>query len=142
MIRKKFAKNLRPRLLVYDSACRMYQHLERVGDTLQHEIGMPVDVFHWKCKHKKSDVACSIHCNPYNYPDLLGEDGKTWWFNTSIAEQTNVWYGGFAAIVREMTATKYDFFLDEMVKMKNGLTRERLVSAGCLPGYRPVKLEG
>ncbi|KAI0739978.1 hypothetical protein C8Q80DRAFT_1112092 [Daedaleopsis nitida] len=125
-----------PRFLVYDNGCRLYQHLEKAGDPLKDEVAFPVDVFHWKCKHKKSDDACSIHCNPYSFPELLAEDGDGWFFNTSIAEQTNVWFGGFHAIVREMTATRFDFFLDEMIKQRNALTRDSLEAAGWTPGAR------
>ncbi|KAF8832965.1 hypothetical protein BDN67DRAFT_862922, partial [Paxillus ammoniavirescens] len=41
------------------------------------------------------------------------------YFNSSIAEQTNVWFGGFHNICWEMTPTKYDFFLDEMIIRRN-----------------------
>lgn len=139
MMRRKFpGPQFLPRVLLYDNNCRMYRHLDAQGETLHHEIGLPVDVFHWKCKHKKSDEACQVHCNPYNYPEILGEDGQSWFFNSSIAEQTNVWFGGYHAIVREMSASKYDFFLDEMIKEKNKITRSRLIAQGCLPGYRSM----
>ncbi|KAF8227727.1 hypothetical protein L208DRAFT_1295221 [Tricholoma matsutake] len=59
---------------------------------------LPVDVFHWKCKHKKSDVECLVHCNPYTFKELLGEE-KTWYFTSSIAEQTNIWLGGYHSIL-------------------------------------------
>lgn len=126
-----------PRLLIYDNGCRLYVHCEASGDTLHHHIGMPVDVFHWKSKHKKTDDACSIHCNPYNFPELLQDDKESWFFNTSVAEQTNVWMGGYHAILREMTGVKYDFFLDQSIMDKNELTRAKLAADGRLPDYRP-----
>ena len=43
----------------------------------------------------------------------------TWCFNTSVCEQTNVWLGGYAAMLRDMEATRYTFFLDEMIKRRN-----------------------
>ena len=81
-------------------------------------MGLPVDVFHWKTKHKQSNDACAVHCNPYSYPDLRKDDDGGWFFNSSIAEQTNVWLGGYHAILREMHAVLYDFFLDEIVMEK------------------------
>ncbi|KAI0324412.1 hypothetical protein GY45DRAFT_1262886 [Cubamyces sp. BRFM 1775] len=130
-------KELMPRAIFYDNNCHLWKHSRAIGETFHEEVGLPVDVFHWKSKHKKADVVCSMHCNPYAYPELR-TDNDEWFFNSSIAEQNNVWAGGYAPIIREMTAIKHDFFLDEMVKEKNALTRSRLESAGCRPGYRPV----
>ncbi|TFK77752.1 hypothetical protein K466DRAFT_508146, partial [Polyporus arcularius HHB13444] len=137
LLRKKFPmRGSQPRFGFYDSACGLYDHSRASGDTLYLEMGLPVDVFHWKCKHKKSTTTCSVHCNPYNYPELICIDGKTWYFNSSIAEQTNVWFGGYHAIIREMGSVMFDFFLDEMILQKNILTRQKLEAEGCLPGYR------
>ncbi|KAL1952122.1 hypothetical protein VTO73DRAFT_1271 [Trametes versicolor] len=136
LLRKKYVvPGTLPRFCFYDNCCGLYMHSQAQGETLHLEMGMPVDVFHWKTKHKKSNVACSVHCNPYNYPELIAPDER-WFFNSSIAEQTNVWFGGYHAIIREMGAIYYDFFLDEMIKEKNRLTREKLKAQGCIPGYR------
>ncbi|EIW54821.1 uncharacterized protein TRAVEDRAFT_39313 [Trametes versicolor FP-101664 SS1] len=80
---------------------------------------LPVDVFHFKCKHKESDVVCGTHCNPYIWPELRTEKGA-WRFNSSAAEQANVWLDKFQPIVREMQVDRYNFFLDERVR---GLTK-------------------
>jgi len=64
------------------------------------------------------------------YPELLGENGKAWYFNSSIAEQTNVWLGGFHAILREMLVDRYNFFLDQMILSRNRMTRERIHKDG------------
>jgi hypothetical protein len=71
------------------------------------------------------------------FPELHGTDGKAWFFNSSIAEQTNVWLGGYHSILREMGSDKYDFFLDEMVMRKNRLTKAKLEAAGALPDHVP-----
>lgn len=78
-------------------------------------LALPVNVFHFKCKHKKSDEHCNEHCNPANWPELYTSQG-TWWFNSSAAKQVNAWIGGYQAIVCEMQADWYEFFLDEMIK--------------------------
>jgi hypothetical protein len=45
-------------------------------------------------------------------------DGR-WRFNSSVAEQTNAWFGGFLSIVREMQVNWYNFFLNEMISHQN-----------------------
>lgn len=79
---------------------------------------MYVDVWHFKNKHKESHEYCQRHCNPINAPELLDENGK-WYFNTSAAEQHNGWFGRYLPICREMLPEKYDFFLDEMCRLRN-----------------------
>jgi len=126
-----------PEIVIYDLGCQAYQHLKRQGDTLYQHVGFPVDVFHWKTKHKKTSDACAIDCNPTLFKELIGDDGKTWFFNSSIAEQTNVWLGGYHAILREMGQVKYNFFLDEMILRKNRITKETLQTNGEYPDYIP-----
>lgn len=77
-----------------------------------------------KTKHKDSDDFCGQHCNPARFPDLVV--GNKWRFNSSAAEITNAWFGGFQAIVREMRAERYDFFLDEMIRIHNQLLFKKL----------------
>ena len=50
--------------------------------------------------------------------DLVHDDGQ-WVFNSSAAEQANVWFGGFQAIVRDMWVERFNFFLDEMIMCHN-----------------------
>jgi hypothetical protein len=104
---------------------------------------MPVDVFHFKLKHKETDIDCNRHCNPYIWLEL--HNGEKWWFNSSAAEQSNVRpftaikffkHGeqcpripdckpttscGYQAIVHEMEADCFESFLDEMIKHRNWL---------------------
>ena len=108
------------------------------GKTLHKEIGLLVDVLHWKCKHKKSDDTCAIHCNPYSYPELHVDNEGNWFFNTSIAEQNNVWLDGYHAIIQEMTAVKYDFFLNHVIMEKNMLTKDWLEARNRIPDYCPL----
>lgn len=93
---------------------------------------LPVDVFHFKSKHKISDIDCQQNCNPYIWKELRTEDNK-WRFNSSAAEQTNAWFGGYQAIVREMQGDRYDFFLDEMIKRRNRLLVSELKRSGQRP---------
>jgi hypothetical protein len=67
---------------------------------------MPVDVFHARNKHHETDTFCQTHCNPAMFRELVG-DNNEWVFNSSAAEQANVWFGGFQSIVREMPVAKY-----------------------------------
>ena len=70
---------------------------------------LPVDVFHFKCKHKESDKACNANCNPVRWSEFVTDEGK-WRFNSSAAEQANVWFGRYLPIVREMEEVRYEFF--------------------------------
>jgi hypothetical protein len=63
----------------------------------------------------------------------MTDNKKGWRFNSSIAEQTNVWLGGYHAICREMTVDKYNFFLDEMIMRRNEDTVQRLLETGNEP---------
>jgi hypothetical protein len=100
------------------------------------DIGLSVDVFHFTSKHSEADVFCQENCNPIAFPELIREDGG-WYFNSSIAEQTNVWLGGFHSILREMRMDKYVFFLDEMIMRRNRMTKEKLEKEGMVPTMRP-----
>ena len=71
------------------------------------------------------------------YPELAGENGKPWYFNSSIAEQTNVWFGGYHAICRDMLVDKYNFFLDEMIQRRNALVKAKLKKDGHAPSSWP-----
>ncbi|KAF7372143.1 hypothetical protein MVEN_00073200 [Mycena venus] len=126
-----------PDIVIYDNNCTVYKYLVHNNIELYKTVGFPVDVFHWTCKHAKQGVECSYHCNPTQFPELLGEDGKAWFFNSSVAEQTNVWLGGYHSILREMGVDKYDFFLDEMIMRKNRLTKAKLQAEGTVPDYVP-----
>ncbi|KIJ12502.1 hypothetical protein PAXINDRAFT_82820, partial [Paxillus involutus ATCC 200175] len=98
-----------PEYFIFDNNCRLCAHQETIKDTHFCQTGMPVDVFHFNSKHKETDLYCQQHCNPAAYPELI-EDGK-WWFNTSTCEQTNVWLGGYQAILCDMGMHRYNFYL-------------------------------
>ncbi|TEB19835.1 hypothetical protein FA13DRAFT_1646014 [Coprinellus micaceus] len=118
-----------PQVIWHDNNCKIQAVLCADSDPtdLKYFEGsaMPVDVFHFKSKHKESDTACNEHCNPADWDELITEDGK-WRFNSSAAEQANVWFGRYLPIVREMEATRYNFFLDEMIKRRNRATVREL----------------
>ncbi|KLO06080.1 hypothetical protein SCHPADRAFT_923232 [Schizopora paradoxa] len=122
-----------PQFLFMDSNCKVLQHIHAQGD---HEYfsqcWLPVDVFHFNKKHKDNDPFCSQWCNPVLWPDLVTPEGK-WRFNSSAAEQTNAWFGGYQAIVREMRVERYNFFLDEMIRRRN----EWMVKEHEMRGYEP-----
>ncbi|KAF8220828.1 hypothetical protein L208DRAFT_1331475 [Tricholoma matsutake] len=52
------------------------------------------------------------------YPELQDEKGD-WYFNTSVVEQTNTWLGGYHSMCHEMLLAKFNFFLDEMIRLWN-----------------------
>lgn len=89
----------------------------RPGDPLL-QMRFPVNVFHFKCKHKETDEFCSSHCNPALFRHLKTPDNK-WTFNSSVAEQTNMWFGRFQPIVRELRVDRFNFFLDQVILIHN-----------------------
>ncbi|EIW80109.1 hypothetical protein CONPUDRAFT_58890 [Coniophora puteana RWD-64-598 SS2] len=91
---------------------------------------MCVDVWHFQNKHKTMHTFCQEHCNPADFLKLKSEDGKGWWFTTSIAEQVNLWLGGYHLIICEMMQVKYNFFFDEMIWLCNLNTLEPLKAKG------------
>ncbi|KAJ2965817.1 hypothetical protein NUW54_g13990 [Trametes sanguinea] len=127
-----------PEIFVYDNNCQLRKHLIATGDTYFACTGLPVDVFHFKAKHRITDTECQQYCNPAAFPDLV--DGDQWRVNTSICEETNAWFGGFASMVREMEATRYSFFLDEMIKRRNRFTVKQLERRGHHPWTIPIEV--
>ncbi|KAF9044902.1 hypothetical protein BJ165DRAFT_1347250 [Panaeolus papilionaceus] len=125
-----------PEYFIYDNCCGVYNHLRATEDPLLDKIGCPVDVFHFDCKHKKTDVICQQHCDPRKFPELIDEDGN-WYFNTSVCEQHNSWLRGYQAIFREMNGDKYNFILDELVMRKNRVLVQKLARDGHVPSYIP-----
>lgn len=133
-------QNSLPSVIWHDNNCHIKAMLkndtEECLQTYFDNVALPVDVFHFKSKHKESDVECGQNCNPYIWPELCTEDGK-WQFNSSAAEQTNAWFGGFLAIVRDMQADRYEFFLDEMIKRQNRIIVSELKRRGKRPYQIP-----
>jgi len=94
--------------IFFDNNCSIKKIVK--NNPVFQDVGLTVDVFHFKCKHSNEDLFCQRNCNPSAYPELLGENGKAWYFNSSIAEQTNAWLGGYQSICHEMTAHRFNFF--------------------------------
>ena len=105
----------KPEHIFYDSNCLARQQAK--SNPWFAGIGMCVDVWHFRNKHKATHEYCQKYCNPIQFPELLDESGK-WFFNTSV-EQVNAWLGGYLLICREMLPVKYNFFLDEMIRLWN-----------------------
>ncbi|THV06144.1 hypothetical protein K435DRAFT_816015 [Dendrothele bispora CBS 962.96] len=127
----------KPELLVYDTACSLAKQLEATPDNWWEDIGLVVDVFHFLNKHKTTHEYCQKYCNPIRFPELVDEKTGKWWFNTSVAEQANVWMGKYGPILREMGVVKYNFFLDEMIMRRNANLVHRLASKGYNPRHMP-----
>lgn len=133
-----------PDVIFYDNNCHLQSHLAAQKDSFFGQVILPVDVFHFKSKHKVTDEFCQKHCNPARWPELVdkevdsdGKENAKWIFNSSAAEQVNVWLGGYIAIVRDMLAHRFDFFLDEMIKRRNAEVVEKLYFAGHSPYHVP-----
>ena len=128
------ARARKPQHMIYDSNCNALREVQSRGIEFFKGMGMCVDAFHHKTKHRASDTFCQENCNMKSYPELLDEEGG-YYFNSSIAEQTNVWFGSFHNICREMLPVKYDFFLDEMILRRNRYTVTALHQRGKDPHH-------
>ncbi|KAF9006349.1 hypothetical protein BDZ89DRAFT_1025657 [Hymenopellis radicata] len=106
-----------PSHIFYDNACNLLKHIRHIGDDHFKDSNLVVDVFHSHI-HSGEDEFCQKNCFPTLFPVLKTADGK-WRLNSSVAEQTNVWFGAFQAMTREMSAIRYNFFLDEMITLRN-----------------------
>lgn len=127
-----------PNHIFFDNNCSLGKLVK--NNPIFKNVGLTVDVFHFSCKHSVSDTFCQQNCNPLLYPELTKpeEEGGGWYFNSSIAEQTNVWLGGYHSICREMLRDKYNFFLDQMIMRKNYMTKAKLEADNMAPLYFPV----
>ncbi|KAF7288473.1 hypothetical protein HMN09_01389500 [Mycena chlorophos] len=108
----------------YDHACGLLQHLQTPVNAALFKlfecVRLVVDVFHALHHHKDDgETFCNQNTNPALCPELHDVAEGKWLLNSSIAEQTNVWYGAFQPITREMSAFRFNFFLDEMIMLRN-----------------------
>ncbi|KAF8579587.1 hypothetical protein K439DRAFT_1359290 [Ramaria rubella] len=126
-----------PEVFFYDMNCTLLKHCQKIGCHHFNWMAVMVDVLHFQRKHKESDGFCQEHCNPALFPELY-VNGR-WVFNSSIAEQTNIWFGGFLAIVQEMSAVQLNFFLDEMIKWRNRFMITELARKGHHPWNVPMR---
>ncbi|KAF8957605.1 hypothetical protein BDZ97DRAFT_1669810 [Flammula alnicola] len=120
----------KPEHIFYDTNCNARQQAEK--DPWFKGIGMCVDAWHFRNKHAVTHAYCQLNCNPAMYPELM-DALAAWFFNTSIAEQTNAWLGGYHSMCREMLPAKYEFFLDEMIRLRNIEVIRRLERQGHHP---------
>lgn len=122
--------------MYYDNSCNLLRHLRNIrNDYLLTRTTFVVDAFHFNV-HSKDDTLCRTFCDPGLYADLKTGDGK-WAFNSSAAEQVNVWIGGYQAVVKDMRSERYRFFLDEVITLRNRFVCNELEAKGHGPHLVP-----
>ncbi|KAJ7455282.1 hypothetical protein B0H11DRAFT_1739867, partial [Mycena galericulata] len=124
-----------PSFIFYDNNCNLLKHLLASGDTYFDNVGLPIDVFHASNHH--DDFFCTTHNSPALFPELVNTEGESV-FNSSVAEQTNAWFGAYQSIVREMSALidcRYNFYLDEMISLRNRIIVTELEKKGHTPSF-------
>lgn len=126
-----------PCFLLYDNNCHIHKHIKVIGCKHFEHTAFPVDVFHFKSKHSDKDLECELNCNPVAFSELY-DDNDNWRFNSSICKQTNVWINGFQSILSDMEVTRYNFYLDEMVKRHNRYVIQELRTKGSNPRLVPL----
>ena len=80
----------------------------------------------------KKQMSFAARTVTHQWKELHTHDGK-WIFNSSIAEQTNAWVGGYHAMLHEMLPQNYNFFLDEMIMRWNELVVDKLQKRNLRP---------
>ncbi|ORY43720.1 hypothetical protein BCR33DRAFT_738458 [Rhizoclosmatium globosum] len=117
-----------PFVLYYDKACRLLQSLVvqiRQGNdevkkaqllAVYDRVALIVDKFHFR---GHQDEYCEMWCNPTFVDSVLKKKGYIKKFNTSAAEQGNVWFSGISHILRDLDAVTHDFFLFSLVDKRN-----------------------
>lgn len=96
---------LEPEILFFDNVCGLRKHLKACPDrSILDRMAIVVDAFHFG-GHKESDGDCKMHCDPSKFPVLKKADGS-WLFNSSAAEQANMWFGRFQSKVKEMNVIR------------------------------------
>nr|GAT55111.1 predicted protein [Mycena chlorophos] len=131
---------LLPTHIFFDKACLLLKHiLSHPVDTFFNTTLIIVDVFHAFQKHDND--FCNKNTIPSLCPELRTTRGgnEVWTLNSSNAEQANVWYGAFQAITREMSEPRYNFFLDEMVTIRNEWIVDELERKGKQPMFRTME---
>ncbi|KZO97250.1 hypothetical protein CALVIDRAFT_480072 [Calocera viscosa TUFC12733] len=127
-----------PSVLFFDNNCSLRRYLADRPEAAHFvATALLVDVFHYKSKHSHEDIFCSTHCNLAGYPELFNAETGKWVFNSSACEQANAWLRKKQGQLREMSAIRFEFFLDEAIKARNELIVEELSRAGCRPHIRP-----
>lgn len=131
-------RSQKPEHMFYDLNCSVLKEVDAREIIFFKTMGMCVDVFHFRMKHKDSDKFCHTHCDAEAYPELCAPDSK-WFFNTSAAEQANVWLGEYHSMCQEMVPVKFNFFLDKMINIRNAIVVKKLEKAGRHPHHSPHK---
>ncbi|PBL01903.1 hypothetical protein ARMGADRAFT_858482, partial [Armillaria gallica] len=125
--------------IFYDNNCSLLHHLWKQRDTYFNKMGMVIETWHAQ-SHKETDEFCCNWCLPSRFPELMKEvkkGGREWRFNTSAAEQANGWFGGYHPIVHEMPCIQYNFYLDEMITLRNWVTVAKLEERSKVPVLVP-----
>ncbi|KAF8580537.1 hypothetical protein K439DRAFT_1648182 [Ramaria rubella] len=103
---------------------------------------MPSYIFYDNNCWLLTDVVCQMHCNPARFQKLVGDTDTSsgWIFNSSAAEQANVWFGKFASNVWEMLPAQYNFYLDEMIVICNRWIVSELCCKQKVPHIMPEEI--
>ena len=78
MIKCTFHKDIKLDHIFFDNNCTLAGMVQDGKDPFFDDIGLTVDVFHFKCKHSETNLFCQRNCNPAAYPKLISEDNQGW----------------------------------------------------------------
>ena len=75
MIKHTFHEDMKPDHIFFDNNCTLAGMVQG-KDPFFDNIGLIVNVFHFKSKHSETDTFCQENCNPAAYPELISQDNK------------------------------------------------------------------
>ncbi|KAJ2915278.1 hypothetical protein MD484_g5125, partial [Candolleomyces efflorescens] len=68
MIKNTYTHRHKPNHIIFDNNCSVAKHVK--NDEFFRDVGLAVDVFHFKCKHSQTDTFCQENCNPHSFLEL------------------------------------------------------------------------
>ncbi|KAJ3320902.1 hypothetical protein HDU76_000196 [Blyttiomyces sp. JEL0837] len=104
-------------ILYYDRACKLYRSMtsDVESASLLANLALLVDFFHFR---GHNDEYCRNHCNPHTAEKQFQQAGLNK-FNTSAAEQANVWFSRISHMLRYIDSELHDFYLFSLIDFRN-----------------------
>ncbi|EIW75746.1 hypothetical protein CONPUDRAFT_169481 [Coniophora puteana RWD-64-598 SS2] len=84
------------------------------------------------------DICCPNGCMSNTFCELRTDDGKDRFETRGTGMKVTQWLDGYREIMDGMSAARCNFFLDEMVRLRNANMLLSLRETQCYPSYSPL----
>lgn len=116
-----------PTLMFYRNACQLYSHIRlHPQDAHRFRNMIMPDVAHQTGPHNGPQRPYYLDHHANHLLAGLKTPNGGWRFNSETTQSINAWVGTFAPMCRHMHSTKYNFFLEEMIRLRNELTLNKI----------------